>query len=344
MKARKTLIAGSVAIALGLTAGVTQAADEVVLKDGSRVLGTIKSSSGGVVVIDTAFAGTLTIPADKVSAVTTDEALVVKLKDGRVTKEQPIAMTAGEVVAEDEAGGAISYQINDIDVISPEPWQLGHGYDWQGVANVALQLERGNTKADKFNFLVDNTWLSLRDRISLILTGKIDETEGVKTADNWQALAKYDYFLDDPRYYVGVNASLSADEFTDLDLRTYIGPYFGVQWYDTPNFRFATEFGVVYVKEEYISGGSKEYPGANWTVDITSEYFGGGSRIYFNHSGVLSLEEASDLLTTTRTGIAFPLMGGLELGAEALFKYDGSVEADVKSLDEVYSLRLGYSW
>ncbi len=343
MKTGNTLLAASIA-ALALMNTAAYAADEVVLKDGSRVLGTVKSSNGGVVVLETDFAGAISIPADKISSVNTGEAVVVKLKDGRVTKQQPISMTAGEIVAEDTAGMAMSYQIADIDVINPKPWQLGQGYQWNGRASLALAMERGNTESDKFNFLMDNTWVSLRDRITLSLSGKRDEADGEKTADNWQAVAKYDYFLADPRYYLGVNASLSADKFTDLDLRTYIGPYFGVQWYKTVDFSLATEFGLVYVKDEYISGGEKEYPAANWTVDISSEYFGGGSRVYFHHTGVVSLEEASDLLTTTRTGIAFPLMGGLELGAEALFKYDGSVEADVESLDEVYSLRLGYSW
>lgn len=341
---RKKLITVAVAAALGMGGALSVASDEIVLKDGSRIVGKVVKSAAGEIKVETAFAGTLTIQSDQISQMNTDDSLVVKLKDGRVTQQQPITLNAGKVEASSEEGQAISYELADIKYINPEPWELGLGYRWQGLANVALKLERGNTEKDQFSVLINNSWRSLRDRYTLQFTANNDKTKDVRTADNWSLTGKYDYFMADPRHYWGVNASLQSDKFTDLDLRTYVGPYYGVQWFDDPVFTLSTETGIVYTKEEFSTSPDKEYPGANWTVDITSNYFGGGSRLYLNHVGVMSLEDVSDLLLTTRAGIAFPLLGKLEAGAEVLLKYDAGVTGDVEKLDETYSLRVGYSW
>ncbi len=45
------------AVAFALAAPATLAADEIVLVDGSRVLGTVTGSRDGVVTVDTDFAG-----------------------------------------------------------------------------------------------------------------------------------------------------------------------------------------------------------------------------------------------------------------------------------------------
>ena len=45
--------------------------DEILLKDGSRILGTVSSSRGGEVIVETDFAVTLTIPMEKIASLRT---------------------------------------------------------------------------------------------------------------------------------------------------------------------------------------------------------------------------------------------------------------------------------
>ena len=53
--------------------------DEVVLQNGSKILGTITASRDGKLKIETDFAGTLTISLDQVQSMRTAEPVVIKL-------------------------------------------------------------------------------------------------------------------------------------------------------------------------------------------------------------------------------------------------------------------------
>ena len=66
--------------------------DEVLLKNGSRILGTVISARDGTIVIETDFAGTLTIDSETVDQMRTQGSLVVQLADGHIVRDQPIVI------------------------------------------------------------------------------------------------------------------------------------------------------------------------------------------------------------------------------------------------------------
>jgi len=129
-----------------------------------------------------------------------------------------------------------------------------------------------------------------------------------------------------------------------LNLRSYIGPYYGIQWFERSVFTLSTEFGLTYVNEDFIVAEDQDYPGANWNLDISSDYLGGGSRLFLNQVGVWNLDETSEVIVNTRMGLSFPLLGRLQAAAEILLEYDSGAVAGVDELDQTYNFRIGYSW
>jgi hypothetical protein len=162
-------------------------------------------------------------------------------------------------------------------------------------------------------------------------------------ADNWKIIGKYDYFLDGS-WYTGVNVSSKMDTFRDLDLRYYIGPYLGRQFYDQPVFMLEAELGLSYVNEDFISAEDQDYPGANWTVRISSDYLSGGTSLYMNHNAIWNLDTTEDSVLNTAFGLSFPLLGNLEAAAEVLYEYDSGALPNIEKLDETYNFRIGYTW
>ena len=81
---RKALIALAIAVMPGLVAH----ADEVVFKNGDRVTGTIKSTAGGKLTIDTKVAGVITVDLGDVQSFSTDTPVQLKLKDKTVMRDQ----------------------------------------------------------------------------------------------------------------------------------------------------------------------------------------------------------------------------------------------------------------
>ena len=348
MLLRKNLQASGLAVTLSLAAaaGADEAVvhqDEIVLKSGSTIVGTVTGSRDGVVTIETDFAGPLDISLDKIASAKTSGPVVIQLADETVLPEQPLVIQDEQLVIATQTSPAETYALEEVLLVNPEPWELGQGYRWRGVASVAASAQRGNTDTDELDYSLESIWRSKRDRYTLRYNGENDKTNGETTVEQWYAQGKYDYFFDGP-VYGGMQGSAEHDKFTDLDLRWLIGPYIGRQFYDAPVFTLSAEVGASYVDEDFIEAEDKEYAAGNWAVNASSNYLGGDSRLYLDHRGIVSMEDASDYILNTIFGLAFPLLWDFEAAAEVQLDYDNGAVEGVDELDQTYRFRVGYTW
>jgi len=316
--------------------------DEIKLSNGSLLLGQVLSAQDGIVEVKTDFAGLLKIKLDQVLSMSTSPVRALKLKDGSVKRNLAVKVEQQQLLLE-ESATTDHYPLHQLVSINPQPWELGEGVLPSGKASFAWATERGNSDTDKLDVLVDSSWRRLRDRYTLRATGELDSNNGERSAENWKVLGKYDHFIADNRYW-GTNLSVESNEFTDLNLRTYLGPYYGLQWFDRNLLSLSTEFGLAYVDEEFIDADDQQSSAANWSLDATSNYLGGSSRLYLNQVGILSLDGSGDVIVNTRMGLAFPLLGQVEASAELLLEYDSGALDAVKELDQTYNFRIGYAW
>lgn len=317
--------------------------DDVVLNNGSRIIGNIISARDGTIVIETEFAGTLNIDSSMVESMESQRSMEVLMNDGSVIRDQPIRVDAAGLHVTSGSGSQSTIARKDYRLLNPEPWELGDGYKFSGLVNVAWEIEKGNTKSDELDVRLESVWRSIENRFKLDVIGEIDEANGEKSADNWMVVGKYDHFLKD-RDYWGVKFAANQDEFADLDLRAYVGPYYGRQFFEDPILTLSGELGLSLVSENFIVAENQEYPGAHWDIDFSSNYFGGNSRLYVNHVGLWNLKDTGDIILNTRLGLAFPLVGNLEAAAELFLEYDSGAVQGVEKLDQTYKFRIGYTW
>lgn len=329
---------------LCLSAVAVQAQDEILLRDGSRIVGKVTAIRGGVVSIETGFAGTLSVRQDQIENLTAEGPAVLKLADDTVLETPALEVEAGELLLPAGVTDDEQYRLEQLALLNPDNWELGRGYHWTGLASLALGMQRGNTDTDELDYRLDNTWRSLDDRYTLRLNGEVDEANGVKNAENWSALGKYDHFLNGSPNYWGINASAEQDKFADLDLRYYVGPYLGRQFYEQPVFTLSGEAGLVYVNENFIVAEDEDYQGANWTVRASSNYLGGDSRLYLDHTGIWNLDQTDEVILNLALGLSFPMFMNIEGAAEVLLEYDSGLPEEVEELDQTYRFRVGYSW
>lgn len=340
-----TMVAAAHAEGESASAGAA-AADEILLKNGSRILGKVTSVRDGKVTVETDFAGAVSVSMDQIVAMNTGAAATLLLADKSVIEQSGIQVQNSELVVDTGSAATRTYALDELLVVNPEPWELGKGYAWTGAVSFAFSMQRGNSDIDELDYRLNTSWRSKRDRFTLRLTGEIDEANDQKNAENWLATGKYDYFLSDSSFwdYWGVNLTVESDKFKDLDLRYLVGPYVGRDFYTDPIFTLSSEFGVSYVDEDYIKAPDQDNAAGNWFLRMTSNYLGGDSQLYLEQRGIWNFEDTSDVVIDTSLGLSFPLLFQLEAAAEILLEYDSAAVEGVDELDETYRLRIGYSW
>jgi putative salt-induced outer membrane protein YdiY len=333
----------------------------VILHDGSVIFANIVDYRVDQLTLDTSFSSELKIDATLVrdiEASPDDRSLSsLLLKDGRRVEAAPLIVTGGILALSD--GEVI--KLTDIDKLNPEPWEMGQGYAWEGLASAAFTVARGNTDSDQLDVAINTQFDSTRDRFTLrasieqdqasvVLSSDAEASDNVTrsretSADNWQVVTKYDYYLEDwSNHYLGVNASVEADKFTDIRLRSYLGPYYGRKLFDGAWGKLDSELGFVWVDTDFFDADDTEYLAANWNITGESEILGGDSKIYLTHVGILNVSDDNSLILDTTVGFGFPFFFGLEAAAEFRLDYDGAAAAGKESVDQSYNLRVGYRW
>ena len=319
-------------------------ADEILMKNGSRLVGTLVSSSDSEVIFDTPFAGEITLKQENVESMVTTEDVTLLMRDGRVFRDKKIIEQEGELVVIDKNQSPVEFAVADIEFVNPEPWLLGEGYKWSGQVNARIESERGNSDSDELDMDFETIWRSLEDRFTIRGLSEVDRSNGDKTKDTWWIRNKYDRFSrSDPDNYYGYQLYFEYDKFADLDLRTLTGPYIGRQFFENDLLNMHAEVGVVYVDEQFDVAEDSDFWGSNWEVRLTSGIIP-KLELYLNQDGVLNINDTSESIANTTFGIRFPLIYGLQLAAEARWEYDGGAADDVDDTDETYNFKLGYVW
>ncbi len=334
------------AVVITLLTSAVSHADEILLNNGGKLVGKLISAQTGTIIFDVEFVGEVNVDTDGIKSIVTDTPVTVLRKNGDVLENKILFFKDDKMllVSEDDSVAPVRYHLDNVEIINPEPWQIGDGYKWFGTISAAMLIERGNTNSDEFDINLRSIWRSLEDRYTFLGESERDKSNDELQKDNTKLTFKYDYFLDDVDDYVGGLISVEDDTFADLKQRTIIGPYIGRQFYETDTLMLQGELGLVYVKEEFIEAPTNEYPGVSWAAYATSDYLGGNTTLYLDHDGLIDTTNKSDLILNTTLGIGAPLYGGLEGAAEIKFEYDGGAVDGVNKTDETYNLRLGYSW
>ena len=332
-------------------AGIASA--KIELTDGSVILGEVLDISDGKVWVATAFMGDVDIPLSAISRLDSDQSIDLLTTDKESLALSALKVIDGEIVLDDDH----HLSIDEVDVANPEEWEAGRGYHITGRVTSSLEFNRGNTDTDQLNLDFETILESQRDRITVRAdyedTSSIIEvledsgttvTQNQPTADNWRIVGKYDYFLEDPRNYIGVNLGISHDQFADVDRRAYIGPYFGRKLLTRDDLKFDAELGVSYVDTDFLTSEDDSYTGINLNLTGETQLFDGALKLYFRQVNIVNLSSMEQSIYRTTVGMRFPLLFGLEAAAEASADYDGGAAEGKDKLDEALKFRVGYTW
>jgi len=332
------------ALSVLLCAAAAVPADELYMKDGSRLVGKVVKKENGTLEFETAFAGVIKVQWDQVSELHADEPVTVMLGNEETSTATSIKNTEAATLLEtdgDEAASSIEPE--ELAYINPDPWRLGKGVRWTGRVNLALESQRGNTDSDEFDADVETELRRKQDRFTLRGEFEKDKNDGTVTDENWKLFNKYDYFLTKKWYYGGA-LLFEHDKFADLNLRTSVGPHIGYQFYESAAMNLNLDAGILYVDEDFDVAPDNDYWSLGWLFNFDRFLVPDRVQFYHRHNGLLDFGDSENLVINSWTGFRFPLYKGIVASTEAEIEYDGDAPGNVDTTDTTYRVKLGYQW
>ena len=320
--------------------------DELIMKDGSNVIGEIINREGNTLDFKTSFAGVIKVQWDQVSELHADKPMTIMLQDEQLLSAQHIKSSDTGVILYEGAEPDMtepSLAQSELAFINPDPWRTGEGYKLDGHINFALEKKRGNTDKDEIDVDGDLIWRFKDDRVTLYGELEYDKDNNQKTEDKWKVNSAYNHFFS-KKWFAGAYLGLEHDYFADLELRTTIGPGAGYQWFESKEMNLRTEIGPIYVDEDFINDEDDSYGALGWGINFDKYLLGDFMQFYHRQNGLWNLEDTSNVVWNTWTGLRFPLVLGLVASTEMKVEYDSGAADDADESDTTYNLKLGYQW
>lgn len=242
---------------------ITLFADQVTLKNGDRLTGTVVKADGKTLLLHTDAAGDITLKFDAIQEIKTDEELHVSLKGGK-TAVGPVTTTDGKLAIATKTSGTVEAPKEDVTLIRNDAEQqaydkslhpgLMHG--WNGGINVGFSVARGNSQTENLALAFNAVHPTINSKISLYASSidtKNDLANPSTVANLNQGGLRYDHDILPPVFVFGAGDFMS-NALQYLDLRQVYSGGFG--YHAIKSERTILDFlgGLNYTHETYSNG------------------------------------------------------------------------------------------
>jgi len=245
---------------LGLTSAVF--GDQITLKNGDRLSGTIVKSDGKTLVLHTEFAGDVTLQFAAITQITTEKELHVTTSDKK-TVVGPVTTTDGKIEVATKSGAVevppanVVLMRNDAEQVAyDKSLHPGLLHGWNGGANVGFSLARGNSQTTNLALAINAVHTTVNDKITIYTTA-LDTNNQLATPSTVANLVtagiRYDRNVG-PRTFGFVGADFMSNALQDLDLRGVYGGGIGFHAIKSDTTTLDLLAGVNYTHETYSDG------------------------------------------------------------------------------------------
>lgn len=310
-------------------------ADQLILKNGDRLSGSVVAKRGNTLTFNTSYAGELKIDWDEVAELKTDKAVNIMLQD-ESHRQLILSSRTRPTRADMPALGDIAY-------INPNPEESGRGYRVSAKANFGYTQSEGNSTSDQLH--TDAEMIVRARDYRLTLGGEMDKASVDKKQadDSRRAYGSYDSFFN-KREFLFTHGQLQNDRFRDIELRAVVGGGYGYQFYDTETTRLSVKTGLDMVNLDRYNAPREHFAALGWHIDLVHKLAGSNIEFFHDQDGYRGLSQAASVLVQTRTGLRFPLSGGLHALTQLNLDWESDPAPGRKKLDSKVLIGIGYTY
>jgi putative salt-induced outer membrane protein YdiY len=345
------------ALAIAILSGWSAWADQIVLKNGDRVTGSIVKKDAKTVTVKTTHFGVVTVAWDQVESITADKPINVVLPEGKTV--QGTLETAGGKVEVKAGGETRSVPLAEVGVLRDSAEQAayermlnpGLGDLWTVTGTLGLAATAGNAKTFSFTLPVSAARVTNTDKMTayfnLIRASALINGVTATTAQAVRGGWGYNRNLH-PRVFWNFFNDYEYDRFQNLDLRVVLGSGFGVGVWKGERGRLDAVGGLAYNRESFdpvrpllpfVRNSAEAYWGDDLVVKVSSRASLTQSYRMFNNlkdSG--AYRQNFDLAFTTK------LTSWLTWNAAVSDRFLNRPVVGRKKNDVLYSTGLGFTF
>ncbi|MDR9861596.1 MULTISPECIES: DUF481 domain-containing protein [Pseudomonas] len=230
-------------------------ADTVWLKNGDKLSGKITVFDGGKLLVQTQYAGAVSIDWKEVKTLESDQELLVKQDaySGEKAKSLTAADDGKVTLANGEAPKTV--ELASIQqILKPKP--VVEDLVWKGNVDLALDYQRAEKDTDDYDIGFKTTARHGRWRHTAEGEYNREVQDEVTTTDNWRAEYALDRFLTDKWFWQG-RLNYKRDHVEELSRQRVVGTGPGYQFWDDELGAFS--LGSLLNRTDYqYSDGSKD--------------------------------------------------------------------------------------
>jgi len=270
-----------IAVCAALLGSCLVEADELLLQDGSRLLGTVQAINAESVVLETEYAGTIEVARDAIVGLSTDSEWRVVLDSGeRVVGALRWNAAEGQRLESDLAGTVTVDRASITALEDPatpviETAEQRAAAVWSSEVSLGVNGASGNT--DEFS--ANPRFAALRetefDRLRLGLQGRFASQDGDETENEVIGTLGLERDFTD-RWFAFGNLRLERDELENLDLRANLDLGAGYFVIREDKHEFKPRIGLGVQSESFENGDTNEdvvgVLGWDYRIDLNSRW------------------------------------------------------------------------
>ncbi len=322
-------------------------ADQIYLGTGDRITGTFVRFENNRLEFRSNYAGRMTIARKDIVALHTDTVVTVLFKNKSRVWGRIIVGPLGQMqIPEGVPGPYPNFTMDGVESIQVGADQVPPSIHWSGRFNLGITSETGNTEKDLFEFDVNITGRRKTGRITAEAEAKFEDTAVARITEKTRGSLGFDHFVTD-KFFLFTTGWYEFDRFKDLNLRAIVGAGPGYQFYEGRDRNLAFWLGPAYLyeDEDFMRDDQKTHaPALIWNVRIDQFFFGRFVQAFYSQFGLWNLQNTSQQIFRTSTGLRFPLRSGFVATLRFHLQHETRSSVGRAKTDKTLRISLGYEW
>ncbi|HVZ60413.1 MAG TPA: DUF481 domain-containing protein [Terriglobales bacterium] len=259
-------------------------ADEVALKNGDHVTGSVVRLDAGKLTLQTEYAGAIQIDWDKVESVRAEQGLLLGPGDAGQVVVRDIRRAGGEVYVRSQGSETFHLPAEEITTFRSEEEQRAYEASlhpalfegWGGILSVGFALARGNSATTNLSSGLNGARQSSTDKLSYYANSiySTDRLLSTVTANAIRGGLRYDKNFN-PMWFSFGSADFEYNQLQGLDLRSIAGGGLGRHVTKREHTTFDLLAGAAWTREEYSLSPQRDFVAGQFGEEFTSRLWRG---------------------------------------------------------------------